>query len=87
VKRVLRWVITKLAGEQPDGFTAFQHTIWFIDNPSPGLVAHEALHVEQQRRDGALYYLRYAYELVRYGYRNVSYEVAAYAEQDRVNGR
>ena len=85
VKRVLRWVLTRLQGEQPDGFTVLGRTIWFIDNPSPGLIAHEAMHRHQQQRDGWRFYARYAYEFIRYGYRNVSYEREAYAEQEKVN--
>jgi len=86
MKRVLRWFLTVFqGGERPDGFTAFGRTIWFTDAPSPGLVAHEALHREQQARDGWRYYVRYGWELVTKGYREVSYEKEAYEAQRRVN--
>lgn len=85
MKSVLRWIVGALQGERPDGFTAFGRTIWFVDNPSPGLQAHEAKHREQQARDGWRYYVRYGWQLVTRGYRGVSYEIEAYAEQERVN--
>jgi hypothetical protein len=72
-------------GEQPDGFTAFGKTVWFIDNPSPGLIVHEAIHRKQQQRDGWKYYVRYAWEFARYGYRGVSYEKEAYEAQARID--
>lgn len=85
--RLLRWFLTKVTGECPDGFTAFGRTWWFISDPSPGLVAHEALHVEQQKRDGWRFYVRYAWDFVRYGYRGVRYEREAYALQDAITSQ
>lgn len=85
MKRALRWVLTRLQGEQPDAFTAFCHTVWFIDHPSDGLIEHERVHRDQQRREGWLYYPRYAWQSIRHGHRGNRYEVEAYAEQERVN--
>lgn len=86
MKTILRWMLTRLqGGQRPDGFTAFGRTVWFIPDPSPGLVAHEAMHRAQQKRDGVKFYVKYGYELIRYGYRGVGYEREAYAEQERVN--
>jgi hypothetical protein len=47
------------------------------------LFRHELEHVYQQIRDGrALFYLKYFYYSLRYGYKKNPYEVEAYAKQD-----
>lgn len=87
MKRLLRWTLTKLQGEPPDAFTAFGRTVWFKPEAevSPGLRAHEALHREQQKRDGAKFYAIYLWDYLQHGYRGVRYEIEAYELQDRVN--
>jgi len=88
VKRAFRWLLTRLqGGQEPDGFTVMGRTIWFIDDPSPGLIAHEAYHRHEQRR---LWYVghaaRYLYWYARHGYQNHPEEVEARRIQDHVNG-
>ena len=52
-----------------------------IDDPV--VINHERIHIAQVKRDGIIKYsLKYAYEAVTKGYRNVSYEIEAYQHEN-----
>lgn len=85
-KRALRWLITRLQGGiEPDAVTVFSRTIYFVDIPSAGLVAHESVHAFDQREEPVLYYVKYAWYHVTRGYLNNPYENRAREEQARVD--
>lgn len=49
---------------------------------NPTVINHERIHWEQQRRAWYLwFYMRYLFEAIIKGYRNISYEVEAYAHE------
>ncbi len=90
MKGVLRWTIRLVigalqGGEKPDAITVFGRTLFLIDNPSPGLIAHEAMHRFQQNRDGWRYYRNYGLERLHKPYREISYEKEAYERQAQIN--
>ena len=50
---------------------------------SDQLFRHELEHIYQIRRDGFLrFYLTYLYHAIRYGYKNIPYEIEARDKQD-----
>jgi hypothetical protein len=60
---------------------------WNTDGCSPELIAaiiaHENVHLDQIRRDGAIgFSIRYLYGLARYGYWNMPYEKEARAAHE-----
>ena len=64
------------------GITLFGH-VFVQRTVDEGTLAHEAVHVAQQRRDGWRFYLRYAFS-ARW---RVRYEAEAYAVNFRNGGR
>ena len=63
-------------------------SFWNMIYMAPGfeqheaLIRHEMMHLEQMRRDGkVLYAIKYAWWMLRYGYRMNPYEVEARAAE------
>lgn len=54
-------------------------TIYIKDgHETPALLRHEYTHIDQMDRDGTIWFcIRYAYQLIRYGYWNAPYEIEA----------
>ena len=57
--------------------SAFGHVIVSVDDPTPGLLAHELVHVRQAECFGAFMAPLYLWLLARHGYRNHPMEMAA----------
>jgi len=65
-----------------DGFTLGPF-IFIRPNHSEGLYAHELVHVRQFWDDPFLFWIKYLYYLIRYGYQDNPYEREAYAAQKK----
>jgi len=66
------------------GWTSFWNTIYMAPGYElhQGLIRHERKHLEQMQRDGkVLYAIKYAWWMLRYGYRMNPYEVEARAAE------
>lgn len=63
-----------------DAWTSNWNTIYIREKykDDKKLIAHEMCHIEQIKKDGRLWQpIKYAYYLIRYGYKNNPYEVEA----------
>jgi hypothetical protein len=68
-------------GTTPDAVTVGGVTFLFANADDERLRRHEAVHREQQRRMGWLFYPRYLVEHWRHGYAGNKYEVEARAAE------
>lgn len=56
----------------------------YIDNKK--IINHERIHWMQQKRDWYIwFYIKYLYESITKGYRNISYEIEAYDNENDFN--
>jgi len=70
-----KWIMWGYAGRVLYPFVLFRDS---TEEVSDRLFRHELEHVYQIQADGWWkFHLKYLYELVRYGYKNISYEVGA----------
>lgn len=78
VARPWRWVWSKLLGAEIAAVTIGYTIFYLTDLITPELQRHELEHVYQAARLGRLrFWWQYARELLRHGYRNNAFEVAA----------
>lgn len=78
---VLAWLMRR-AGFL--GWTSFWHVVYVLPGHehNVSLLRHERCHLEQIKREGRLRFaIGYLWELVRHGYWNNKYEVAARAAE------
>ena len=61
--------------------------IFIRPNHSEALYAHELIHVRQWWDDPYLFWFKYLYYFLRYGYKNNPYEIEAYKVQDEFYNR
>jgi hypothetical protein len=86
----MHFPLLKLTGF--DAITIWKWVLYADKNPSPILVNHERIHLDQIRKDGVVkFYLLYLYDYFRFrikgwghtaSYFNIRYEVEAYANQE-----
>ena len=65
------------------GFT-FAPFIFVKDKKNAVMVKHESIHLEQQYKHFIIWFwIRYIYQLITKGYKNIDYEIEAYRDQDK----
>ena len=61
-----------------DGLATMWDTIYYRTEPTQSLRHHELQHIRQMHRDGKfIYFFKYNWYWIRYGYKNNPYEIEA----------